>query len=269
MKVVLFANNWLGAMVAEHLSWVDELVLLVLHPQKTGKFREWIVDLSWDEGYGGPGRINADAADLFQHIEMHEPDIGVSAGYGYILPKKIIDVFPRGIVNLHPAYLPCNRGWHPNVYPILDGSPAGVAIHYMDEGIDTGPVLVRRQVPVYPTDTGGILHQRLTRKLFDVFKETWADIRDGNLIDIPQGGLPGVSTHHYRAEMRQIERIDPEANYQAKYLLNVIRGNTYPPYPSAYYELPDGRKVYLRMELLYEEDLEGGLPKWDWLGGLD
>ena len=262
MEITLFVNNWLGWQVAKWLRWEQHEVvnLAVVHPPETGKFLSEIKSaMRGREVFLKAPELRTENGRKW--MSMIHGDIGISAGFGYILSKEIIDMFPMGIVNLHPAYLPHNKGWNPNVYPFIDGSPAGVAIHYMNEGIDSGPIIDREKVEVLSTDTGGILHQRLTRKLLELFKKNWPKLRMGtelafwnNPIDYPV---------HYRKDMREIEHINLDDYYLAGHLINIIRGNTYPPYPSAYFVDDDGQKIYMRMQLLREKDLEGGLPSWE------
>ena len=108
--------------------------------------------------------------------------VGLLAGVVFLLKPDLLATFSKGCVNLHAAYLPWNRGWHTNVWPILDGSPAGVTLLYIDEGVDTGDLITQRAIPVGPTDTGGSLHERLTLAIIDLFKETWPEIVAGREI---------------------------------------------------------------------------------------
>ena len=73
-------------------------------------------------------------------------DLVVSFGYRHILNKEVIHSSSAPIVNLHIAYLPYNRGAHPNFWSFYDGTPSGVSIHLIDEGIDTGPILFQKYV---------------------------------------------------------------------------------------------------------------------------
>lgn len=73
-------------------------------------------------------------------------DLVVSFGYRHILRKDVIGSSPAPIVNLHISYLPYNRGAHPNFWSFFDGTPSGVSIHLIDEGVDTGPIIVQKYV---------------------------------------------------------------------------------------------------------------------------
>ena len=89
--------------------------------------------------------------------------------FGYILRPNFLRLIPRGCVNVHPALLPYNRGAYPNVWSIVDGSPAGVTIHFVDEGIDTGDIIAQAQVVIEPVDTGESLYRKLERGAVALF----------------------------------------------------------------------------------------------------
>ena len=92
-----------------------------------------------------------------------QASVGLSCGYRHKLTPKEWACFPNGILNLHTSFLPWNRGAYPNVWPILDGSPAVVTLHRVDEGWDTGPIIAQKQVQVHPTDTAKTLYDKLIR----------------------------------------------------------------------------------------------------------
>ena len=70
----------------------------------------------------------------------------ISYGYDKIISKDVISEYKDSIINLHISYLPYNRGSHPNLWSHLENTPIGVAIHRIDEGIDTGPILLRKKI---------------------------------------------------------------------------------------------------------------------------
>lgn len=78
-------------------------------------------------------------------------DVVVSFGYRHILRKAQLETLKRPVLNLHIAYLPFNRGAHPNFWSFIESTPAGVTIHEIDEGIDTGPICFQKYV-TFPVD---------------------------------------------------------------------------------------------------------------------
>lgn len=263
MRIVLFANNWNGWEVAKWLRQCgEEIVGLVLNNPGEQRFGDEIrkaVELPGDEVWFANQVRNP---DTLVRLGALRADIGISASFGYLLKPELIQIFPRGCINLHAALLPYNGGWYTNVWPILDGSPAGATIHYIDAGVDSGDIIAQRESPVEPTDTAGSLHEKITRDLIELFKENWPSIRAGTNSRTPQDRSKGTS--HRKAEINGISGIDLERKYVGRELLNLLRARTYPPYPSAYY-LDGEKRTYVRVELARPEDVtrNGNVPQGD------
>lgn len=132
--------------------------------------------------------------------KIHEPpkaDVGISFGYRHILKKPALEGCP--IVNLHIGYLPYNRGAHPNYWSHAEGTPPGVTIHLIDEGIDTGPILYQNTVAFTPDeDTYRKTQDRLLREIETLFIRHASDIVTGNYEPRPQ---VGSGTYHRMADL--------------------------------------------------------------------
>jgi methionyl-tRNA formyltransferase len=249
MRVVLFANNRVGWQVAELLG--PELVALVIHPEGRRRFADEIVAASglpaervFDGSQLDRPEVNAALGDL-------APQFGVSALFGYLLRPATLEIFPGGVVNVHPSLLPWNRGAHPNVWSIVEGTPAGVTVHYVDNGVDTGDVIAQREVAVEPVDTGESLYRRLEAACVEVFREAWPAIRAGRA---PRTAQPaGAGSAHRARDLERIDEIDLDRTYTARALLDLLRARTFPPYRGAYYRA-DGRRIGVRIALEYEHD---------------
>jgi methionyl-tRNA formyltransferase len=252
MRILFLGNNWLGWQTAQWLvDQGEEIVAAVLHPAARRRYgRELASALA--RATIVEARALADAATVRALADLR-PDIGVSAMFGYILKPDVLDVAPRGCVNIHLALLPFNRGAYPNVWSIVERTPAGVSIHYMDAGVDTGDVVAQREVPVTAVDTGQTLYERLEREALELFTETWPSIRDARAPRVPQDPLAG--TAHRLRDVDAIDAIDLGRRYTARTLIDIIRARTFPPYRGAYFE-EAGRRTFLRLQLLREEDLD-------------
>lgn len=253
MKVVAFANNRVGRKIVEYLAQRrgGDLVGLVMH----------------SEGEREYGAEILEASELPEERVLEAPafreergrarlgdfgaDVGVSAFFGYILPPEVLELFPAGCINLHPAYLPFNRGTYPNVWSIVEGTPAGASLHYMDEGIDTGAVLARRRIAKRPWDTGETLYRRLEDACITLFRDAWPEFAAGNLEGEAQD--PRAGSHHYESDVQQIDPIDLDVHYEARALIDRLRARTFPPHRGCYFEV-DGRRVYMRLQLWPEEE---------------
>ena len=246
MRLVLFLNNWGGWQVGKWLrEGQEEIVGLVIQPENDQRFAAEILQelkLPPDRVWLGPDLRNP---ATLRALRALQPDIGVSAWFAYILKPELLEIFPRGCVNLHSAYLPWNRGWHTNVWPILDGSPAGVTVHYIDAGVDTGDLITQRLYSVEPTDTGGSMHQKLNTGMVELFKDTWPSLRAGTAPRTPQDH--SKMTRHRRGDLAAIDGIEMDKTYVGIELFNLFRARTYPPYPAAYF-MEGQRRVYVRVQ---------------------
>jgi len=96
-------------------------------------------------------------------LEKISPDLIVVAAFGQILPKTVLDFPPLGCINVHPSLLPRYRGAAPINWTLIHGETrTGVTIMYMDEGLDTGDILLQEETPIPPEENFGILHDRLS-----------------------------------------------------------------------------------------------------------
>jgi methionyl-tRNA formyltransferase len=253
VRILLLLNNWNGWEVAKWLRRRNEdIVGLVLNSPNDQRFANEILaalNMPSDKIWLGDQLRNPETVAKLRELR---PDIGISASFAYLLKPEMIQMFPQGCINLHAALLPYNGGWHTNVWPIIEGTPAGATIHYIDAGVDSGDIIAQRQIPVEPTDTGGSLHEKITRDLIELFKETWPAIREGKNSRTPQDR--SKATSHRKAEIAEVSRIDLDRAYRAGKLIDLLRARTYPPYPSAYY-LEREKRVYVRIKLFRERDL--------------
>ncbi len=179
-------------------------------------------------------------------IREREPDYVVSCGYRHIVPEEILDIPSEGCLNLHSSYLPYNRGANPNVWSIVDDTPAGVTIHWMDSGIDTGDIIARERVSIEFSDTGKDLYERLEDAQVELFQEVWPKILSGELAELSQSEEAGTS--HQASEFDELCQLDPDEEFRVKDFLNRLRALTYPPYDNAEIEI-DGETYYVEIDI--------------------
>lgn len=248
MTRVLYMGNNLVAL--EVLKWLkdrnENIVGLVVHPPGKRKYGEEIIHIS-----GLPTELVFSGTEINQTnflAKMRElkPDIILSIFFGYILGKELIQIPGKGCINLHPAYLPYGKGQYPNVWSIVEETPAGATLHYVDEGIDTGDIIAQKEVIVDFADTGETLYRKLEKACLELFKENWEAIKKGTNKRISQ---PIGGTYHTTTDIREIDEIRLDKMYKARFLINTLRARTFPPHESAYVVLDDGRKIYIRVSL--------------------
>src|ERR1700730_5216014 len=187
MRILLLVNNRLGWQVVHWLKSQGETIVgLVVHPSPRRKYGDEILESACREAEQVFDASKLGSPEVLEAIKAAKPDIGVSVLFGYILKEELLDLMPAGCINLHPGLLPYNRGAYPNVWSIVEGTPAGATLHYLDSGIDTGDLIVQREVLVEPIDTGETLYHKLEEVCMNLFKEAWPLIRTGQAPRIKQ-----------------------------------------------------------------------------------
>jgi len=107
---------------------------------------------------------NLKAIEVVQAVAAVSPEVVVVAAYGLILPATVLSLPPLGCLNIHASLLPRWRGAAPIQRALLAGDAStGITIMQMDEGLDTGPILMQERLPIGARDTAGVLHDRLAR----------------------------------------------------------------------------------------------------------
>lgn len=125
----------------------------------------------WLSGQGHETVLCQDRVDSGWCLEQGF-DLTVSYTYRHILPQDVLGALGNNAVNIHNSYLPWNRGADPNIWSILDGTPRGVTLHYMDAGLDKGDIIAQRLV----TDDVG--HATLASSYRDLDKAAKQLFRD-------------------------------------------------------------------------------------------
>ena len=128
-------------------------------------------------------------------VKELSPDFIISYNYKYIISKEIIDFVNGKAINLHISYLPFNKGSHPNIWSFLEDTPKGVAIHHIDEGIDTGDIIIRKEVFIdEDKETLKTSYEILHREIQTLFKENWNKIKNSEITTITQVGGGGTTS---------------------------------------------------------------------------
>jgi methionyl-tRNA formyltransferase len=155
------------------------------------------------------------------------PEVMVVAAYGLILPQAVLDVPVHGCLNIHASLLPRWRGAAPIQRALLAGDrETGITIMQMDAGLDTGPVLLARQLPISPGETAASLHDRLAALGANLIVEALARLQRGELSPVAQAA-DGAT---YAAKIDKSEaRIDWRT--PARELERAVRA--FDPYPVA------------------------------------
>ena len=170
--------------------------------------------------------------EAVEAIRQFEPDVIVVVAFGQLIPKAILDIPQYGCVNVHASLLPKYRGAAPIQWAVIDGEKkSGVTTMQMDEGLDTGDMLLTREVVLDPQETGGSLFDKLSDVGAGLLLKTLDELEAGRIHPQKQ---PEESTTAYAAMLnRKMGEI--EWTQSAVKIERLVRGLN--PWPSAYTHL--------------------------------
>jgi methionyl-tRNA formyltransferase len=157
-----------------------------------------------------------------------KPDLITVAAFGRILPSMILSLPPSGCINVHGSLLPKYRGAGPIQWAIINGeTETGITTMMMDEGMDTGTMLLQESIPIAPDDTAGTLSPRLAELGGRLLVETIARLKAGTIVPQPQDSSRATLAPLLKKEDGVIDW-----NLPAITLANRVRGLS--PWPGAY-----------------------------------
>jgi len=181
-----------------------------------------------------PPRIKDPRA--IEDIRALKPDVIVVMAYGQILPRGVLEIPKIACLNLHASLLPRWRGAAPIQAAIAAGDrETGITVMYMDEGLDTGDILLQRTIDIVPADTGGSLHDRLARVAPEALRGSLELLAKASASRIPQDNAFATYAPKLKREDGRIDWSDPAEAIERK-----IRA--FDPWPGAFMEF-DGRNL--------------------------
>jgi len=188
--------------------------------------------------------------DFIAELKMMNPSVIVVVAYGQILPPEIIHLPEYGCINVHASLLPKYRGAAPINWALINGEKiTGITTMLMDEGMDTGPILLQETVEIKSDDTVETLSLRLSEIGSNVLLRTLKDLEEGKLKPTPQ-----VGDVTYAPILKKTDGLIKWSK-SAVELYNFIRGVT--PWPGAYSFLEDKRVKILKAEPVNGEGKAG------------
>lgn len=188
-----------------------------------------------------PEKIKDD--NFIKKLKSLNPEFAIVVAYGKILPKEILEIPKHGCINLHASLLPKYRGAAPIQWALINGEKiTGVTTMIIDEGLDTGPILLQKEISINDEDNAETLSEKLSVVGAELIIETIDKMRKGIITPEPQTGEITYAP--------QLKKDDGKINWNnsAKKIFNLVRG-TY-PWPCAYSFLKDERVKIIKTEVL-------------------
>ena len=166
--------------------------------------------------------------DFAKTLYTINPDLAVVVAYGKILPPEVLGVPRLGCINVHGSLLPKYRGAAPMQWAIINGEKTtGVTTIFMDAGMDTGDILLKREVEIPDDMTAGELHDKLSGIGAETLRDTLRRIEEGTLVRMPQ--CDGEATY---APMLKKDAGAIDWNKPSQEIHNLVRGTN--PWPGAF-----------------------------------
>lgn len=183
-----------------------------------------------------------------------KPDAVVVAAYGLILPKAILDVPPKGCLNLHASLLPRWRGAAPIQRAIMVGDlETGIMVMRMEEGLDTGPVALTERIAIGPDANAGEISGQLAHAGAVLIVRALLLLEEDALISTPQATAGVTYAHKIDKAEARIDWTKPAVDVH-----NLVRGLA--PFPGAFFEAELGKGVERVKVLRTEISKESGTP---------
>ncbi len=168
------------------------------------------------------------APDTVAPLRALAPDLIIVAAYGLILPREVLAIPPRGCVNAHASLLPRHRGAAPIAAAILAGdAQTGVTLMQIDEGLDTGPILMQRAIPIADDDTTGTLTAKLAHLAAEVMLEALPRLLAGEIVPQAQDHARATMCKPIKKEEGLIDWTRPASEIAR-------RVRAFNPWPSAF-----------------------------------
>ncbi len=240
MRIVFIGTGAIGVPVVRMLRENHDLVGVVTQPDKPAGRNQRLTPPAIKLAMGKtaipilqPARIKDENATT--SIRELAPDLIVVMAYGQILPKAVLEIPRLGCLNLHASLLPRWRGAAPIQAAITAGDgETGITVMYMDEGLDTGDLLLQKKIEIASDETGGTLHDRLAEIAPDALSDAVALLGERNAPRLRQNDA--LATYAPKLE-REDGRID--WNESAEVIERKIRA--FNPRPGAFTTVRDAR----------------------------
>ena len=250
MEISISAYKYVGYTLLKHITDIGtEVKFVTTIKDYDDPYFYKIKEICHDNNI--PIHIDLDInSDQFRTLLLsNNIDLHFMLWFPTIVKKKSIKSVNKGFVNLHPSLLPYNRGMHPWYWSIVDKTPAGVTIHFIDEKIDNGPIIAQKEVKITTTDTGETLYSKLVDEIIKLFIKTFGSIINNQYTIINK---IGNQTFHLAKELNENSNIDLNKVYKAEDLINIIRARTFTSGKNAYF-YKNGIKYNIKLEISRDE----------------
>ena len=247
-KVIFAGDRQIAVDVLHHIKNDVNIVALLLPPKETQSHSEELIQECGALDTKDIIRPGGEYPDnLISTLQHKNPDLLLSVHYSEILPNAVLDIPTYDAVNLHPSFLPFNRGWHTPSWAIFENTKFGATLHVMDERLDEGAIIDQLEVDIEPDDTADSLYQKAIDAELRLFMRQWPYLKNGTYSTSDQQSEEG--TTHTKRELERIREIDLADRMTGEELLRKLRAlSTNKWGEAAYFEI-DGTRYLVRVDI--------------------
>lgn len=169
-------------------------------------------------------------------------DILISLHCKQIFPSSLVN--QKICINVHPGYNPYNRGYYSHIFSIINKKPAGATIHFMDEKIDHGPIIDRKQVIIEAFDDSESLYNKIIKAEVELLRKNLKNILNNNIKTIEPEEEGNFNS---KEDFRKLCKIDLGEELSFKQAIDKLRALTHGDYNNAFFIDEEGNKIYIKI----------------------
>jgi methionyl-tRNA formyltransferase len=161
-----------------------------------------------------------------------------------VFPAAVVSGIP--CINFHPGFSPHNRGWFPHVFSMINGKPAGITIHEMDEQIDHGPIIYQERIEIGVSDVSRDVYTRIIEREKILFEE-WIE----RIIRNQYVARPPAEEGNYNSkkDFEQLREMRLDETSTARELLNYLRAMSFRGYNNAWFRDENGKRWFVSVQI--------------------
>lgn len=184
--------------------------------------------------------------EAIEYISSCNVDYILGIHFPYIIPPEVLSIPKVGVLNLHPSYLPFNKGWNTPSWAILDNKPYGATLHFMSKGLDEGDIINQKEIKIESFETANSLYAKVLALEEDVFKESFNDLLSLNPTRMEQ---TSAGTSHNKKDLQTIQRIDKNEVSTYGEVIDKLRALTTNNIDDAAYYVEDNHKYAIQITI--------------------
>lgn len=220
---------------------------LIVNETKDSSHREELISLS--------GLTDRDIYDIdfinknYSILADYDTDYIFGIHFPYIISKPLLSIPKVGFLNLHPAFLPYNKGWHTPSWAILDKTKYGATLHFMSNDLDAGDIITQTEIEVKPSLTANELYQSVLEVEEQLFKDAFT-----NLLTLKPTRTKQVKegTSYNKRDLAKVQKIDLNEKIFASDLIDKLRALTTNNIDEAAYFIVDEKKYRVQVNIVPE-----------------